>query len=812
MAQLRQTMRRLFRAPGFTLTTVLTLGVGIGATIAIFAVVNSILVKPLPFPNSDRLIALVHQAPGVGATELAASPAFYLTYREHNTTFESLALWWQNTAGITGAGDPEEVSRLTGTHELLSTLGVQPLLGRAFTETDVQPGGAATVILSYGFWQRRFGGAENALGQTLVVDGAPTEIVGVLPPDFRFTQEPVDIVTPSGLAGAFAFVPSTGERGIARLKEGVTLEQASADVERMIPIYLDSFPIIPGLTRAAVDAMQLGPNLRSLKDNIVGDLDDVLWVLMGTIGLLLLIACANVANLQLVRTEIRGQELAIRAALGAARGSIARSLLAESLLLGLMGGIVGLAVAAVTLPLLLAVAGENLPTALAVTIDPTVLAVTPAISLAAGLLFGFIPVIKYAGAHVATRLSAMGRTVSTGRERHRARNALVVVQVALALVLLVASGLMIRTFQSLRDADPGFTEPDQIQMFRISIPNAVVPEFPGMVRLQNDIFDRLAAIPGVESVGFSTRPPLGQFGPTGPFSLEDKPDAAPVSPVFRYASPGYFATLGTPFLAGRDFVWADHHGTAQVAIVSETFARREWGSPADAIGKRLRRSPTAPWVEVIGVAGDVRMHGLEQTAPDGIYLTSSEGVARFGATRVVYFVVRSERVGTPGFFTEIQQAVWSLNGNLPLGTVQTLGDAYDRSMARTSLTLVLLAITAAMALALGLIGIYGVLSYVLTQRTREIGIRIALGAQQSQVKRLMLGHVLALVGIGVALGLGGAALLTRLMESLLFGVTALDPATYVAVAAVLTATGVLAGYLPARRATRVDPMLALRAD
>ncbi len=343
MTQLRQTIRRLFRSPGFTLTTVLTLSVGIGATIAIFSVVNGILLKPLPFPDSDRLIALVHQAPGVGATELAASPAFYLTYREHNTTFESVALWFDNTASVTGAGDPEEVRRLMGTHELLSTLGVQPMLGRTFSEADGEQGGAPTVILSYGYWQSRFGGAENAVGQTLVVDGAPSEIVGVLPPDFRFTQQPIDIVTPALINGAFAFVPSTGERGIARLKEGVTVEQASADVARMIPIYLDSFPIIPGLTREAVDAMQLGPNLRSLKDDIVGDLDDVLWVLMGTISLLLLIACANVANLQLVRTEIRGHELAIRAALGAARGRIARSLLVESLLLGLTGGIVGLA-------------------------------------------------------------------------------------------------------------------------------------------------------------------------------------------------------------------------------------------------------------------------------------------------------------------------------------------------------------------------------------------------------------------------------------------------------------------------------------
>jgi predicted permease len=811
MAELRQVIRWLFRSPAFMLTTVLTLAIGIGATIAIFSVVNGILLKPLPFPNSDRLIALVHQAPGTGATELAASPAFYLTYREHNTTFDSVALWFDNTASVTGAGDPEEVRRLAGTYELLSTLGVQPLLGRTFTAADAEPGGAQTVILSYGYWQRRFGGAENALGQTLVIDGAPSEVVAVLPPDFRFTQQPVDIVTPAVINGAFAFVPSTGERGIARLKEGVTLEQASADVARMIPIYLDSFPIVPGLTREAVDAMQIGPNLRTLKDEIVGDLDDVLWVLMGTIGLLLLIACANVANLQLVRTEIRGQDLAIRAALGATKGRIARSLLAESLVLGLIGGVVGLAVATVALPLLLAVAGDNLPAALAVTIDPTVLAFTPAISLAVGLLFGLISVIKYAGFHLATRLSGMGRAQSSSRERHRARNALVVVQVALALVLLVASGLMIRTFQSLRDVDPGFTEPHQVQMFRISIPQTVMPEFPRTVQLQNEIVDRLAAIPGVESVGFATRMPLGQSGPTGPFSLEDKPDAVPVGPVFRYASPDYFATLGTPLVAGREFEWDDHYGTAQVAVISESFARSEWGSSAAAIGKRLRRAPTTPWLEVIGVVGDVRLSGVDQRAPDAIYLSSSEGLAQF-ASRVVYFVVRSERVGTPGFLREVEQAVWSLNGNLPLGSVQTLGDAYDRSMARTSLTLVLLGITTAMALALGLVGIYGVLTYVLTQRTREIGIRMALGAQHAQVKNMLLRHVLALVGVGVALGLGGAALLTQLMESLLFGVTALDPTTYVAVSAVLIATAVFAGYLPARRATQVDPMTALRTE
>jgi len=811
MIQLRQTLRRLFLAPGFTLTTVLTLGVGIGATIAIFSVVNGVLLKPLPFPKSDRLIALVHQAPGVGSAEMAASPAFYLTYREHSTTFESVALWTANTASVTGAGDPEEVPRLMGTYELLSTLGVQPMLGRTFNEAEGQQGGPGAVILSHAYWQRRFGGAENVLGQTLVVDGSPREIVGVLPPDFAFTQQPAAIVTPNILVGGVPFVPSTGERGIARLKEGVTLEHASADVARMIPIYLDSYPIVPGLTRQAVDAMQIGPNLRTLKDDIVGDLDDVLWVLMGTIGMLLLIACANVANLQLVRTEIRGQELAIRAALGAARGQIARGLLAESLLLGLMGGGVGLGLAALALPLLLAVAGDNLPAALAITMDATVLAFVPAISLVAGLTFGLIPVIKYAGVHAAKRLGGMGRAMSSSRERHRARNALVVAQVALALVLLVGSGLMIRTFQSLRDVDPGFTEPREIQMFRIGIPQAAAPDPARMIRLQNDVVDRLAAIPGVESVGFSTRQMLGQPGPTGPFSLEDRPDAAPLSPVFRYTSPGYFATLGTPIVAGRDLEWADDYGTRLVAVISQTFAEREWGSAAAAIGKRLRRAANAPWIEVVGVAGDLRLHGVEQSAPDAIYLSSNEPIARYVIGNV-HFVVRSERAGTPAFLREVEQAVWSVNRNLPLGSVVTLGDVYARSMARMSLMLVVLGITGAMALVLGLVGIHGVLCYVVTQRTREIGIRMALGAQSGQLKRVVLGHVLALVALGVTLGLGGAALLTRLMESLLFGVTALDPVTYVAVTVVLVVTGALAGYLPARRATRVDPITALRAE
>lgn len=446
------------------------------------------------------------------------------------------------------------------------------------------------------------------------------------------------------------------------------------------------------------------------------------------------------------------------------------------------------------------------------TIDPAVLLFTLAISVGCGLLFGAIPIVKHAAPRIATLLSTAGRGYSAGRERHRARNTLVIVQVALALVLLVASGLMIRSFQSLRDVDPGFTDPDRIQTFRISIPQDLVPEFDRVVRMQNDIENRLAAIAGVESVGFSTVLPLTtSLGPATAFLREDQPDAPSISIDFRYVSPGFFRALGTPLITGRAFRWSDYDGTAQVAAVSEALARQEWSSPAAALGKRLRRGPDTEWLEVVAVVGDVRDHGVDRSAPDTIYLTSSEFAAQF-VSRSVYFFVRGDRVGTAGFLDDVQQAVWSVNANLPLGSVQTLGEIYRDSMARTSLTLVLLGITGVMSLLLGLVGIYGVISYLVAHRTRELGIRMALGARHGALQRMLLQHMVLLVGVGVALGLGGAAVLTRLMESLLFGVAALDPVTYAVMAAVLIAMAALAGWLPARQVTRVDPMRALREE
>jgi putative ABC transport system permease protein len=807
--QLRQTLRRLARAPGFTLTTVLTLAIGIGATTAIFSVVNGILIQPLPFPESDRLVGLTHKiaGPADDGDVHQASPAIYFTYRDNSQAFESVALWFGNVATVTGAGDPEEVEAVRATHELLPTLRVAPVLGRPFAAADDQPGAPRTVMLSHAYWQRRFGGDADIVGRSVTVDGQAHEIIGVLPRQFRFLEQQAAILTPAQLDRSRAVAGPIGERAIARLKEGVTLDAAAADMQRMIPILRDTFSP-PGQPRAP--ANQLGPDPRLLQDLVVGDLADVLWVLMGTVGVLLAVACANVANLKLARNEARAQELAIRTALGAGWAAIARTLLLESLILGLAGGAAGLTLAYLALPTLLAVAGSELPSALDIRIDSTVLAFTFAASIAATLVFGAIPILKVGAPRAVAALRGAARVYAAGRERQRVRNALVVTQVALALVLLVAAGLMIRTFGALRDVESGIQAPQRVQVLRLAVPQrpasgASVP------RMQNDIEDRLAQVPGVESVGFANRLPLVSEGPSGPFELESAPDAGSRETEFRFASPGFIRTLGAPLLAGRQLEWTDTYESRSVIVISENLANEQWGSAAAAVGQRMRRGANAPWLDVVGVVGDVRHRGLQEAAPAVVYFPQDVRIAQF-ASRTVFYFVRSDRVGTPGFVDELAAAVWSVDSALPLGAVQTLGDIYRGSMARTSLTLVLLAITAAMALLLGLVGIYGVVSYVLGRRTHEIGVRMALGAQNAGLQRMLLGQVLALVGSGVVLGLGGAAALARGMQSLLFGVTAFDPATYAAVAAAMLAAAAVAAYLPARRLTRIDPMQALRAE
>jgi predicted permease len=543
---------------------------------------------------------------------------------------------------------------------------------------------------------------------------------------------------------------------------------------------------------------------------------------MGALGLVLLIACANVANLLLVRADARQHELAIRASLGASWGRIAREMLVESMTLGLLGGALGLLLASAALRVLVAKGPDTLPRLHEIGIDPLVLAFAIGVSLLSGALFGVMPVLKYAGPRVATALQSVGRSFSYSRERHQARNTLVVVQVALALVLLIGSGLMIRTFQQLRRVQPGFTHPEEIQILHSMIPEALARDPERVMRMQNEILDRLAAIPGVMSVGFGDAAPLETFlGGGNPVYAEDKTfvdsQFSPMRRIHRIA-PGYFKTMGTRVVAGRDLSWTDLYEKRRVAIVSENLAREWWGDPHAALGKRIREGGDAdPWREIVGVVENVYDNGVNVKPPEAAYWPALMDRYIWGGengSAVVYgmFAIRSNRSATESLLTEARQTIWSVNARQPVYLVTTLKRLYDQSLARTSFTLVMLAIAGGMALALGIVGIYGVIAYTVSQRTREIGIRMALGEQPAGISKLFVRRGLLLAGIGTVVGLGAAAALTRLMDSLLFGVTSRDPLTYVTVSILLVFAAALASYLPCRRATAIDPVQALRAE
>jgi predicted permease len=543
-----------------------------------------------------------------------------------------------------------------------------------------------------------------------------------------------------------------------------------------------------------------------------------LWVLMGSIGMVLLIACANVANLLLVRMEGRKQELALRSALGAGWSRIAGELLLESVILGLLGSVLGLALAYGALRVLVAVAPAGLPRISEVGINGPVLLFTLLVSLLASLLFGSVPILKYAGARLSTGIREGGRGSSQSREQHRARNTLVVVQVALALVLLICSGLMIRTFHALTKVNPGFAGPAELQTFRISIPETHVKEEERVVRMEEEILHKLEAIPGVSSVSIGTKLPMDSEGWHDPILLEGRTYAAGEVPplrLFKFVSPGFLKTLGTPLVAGREITWTDTYNKIPVAMICESLAREYWGEPANALGKRIQVSTKDDWREIIGVVGDVHDDGVNKKPPSSVYWPLLQ--ARFESEEVsvrreAAFVMRTPRAGSEAFLKDAREAVWSVDANLPLAEVHTFDYYYKRSMARTSFTLIMLGVAGTMALLLGVVGIYGVIAYSVSQRTREIGIRMALGAQQPTVTGMFVRHGLVLTGVGVACGLIAAVLLMRLMSSLLFNVNPVDPVTYGTVSLGLAATAWLASYLPSRRAATVDPVEALRAE
>ena len=825
LADLKLTFRRLRKAPGFAATVLLTLAIGIGANTAVFSVVNSVLLKPLPYPDADRLVAVWLNAPGAGglasfSSGLQISPSMYTTFAERNQTLESIGIWYSGTANVTGVAQPEEVHTATITGGVLETLATQPVVGRWFQDKDQVPRGARSVMLSYGYWQRRFGGDRSVIGRSIQVDAQTREIVGVMPRGFSIGDQQFDLLVPAALDRAELKLAPFCCNGIARMKPGVSLAQVDADMARLIPVWMDSWSNGPGTNPHFYERWKITPAFRSLKQRVVGDVGSVLWVVMATVGLVMLIACTNIANLLLVRAESRQQELSIRAALGAGRARIARELLTESVSLGLMGGVLGIGVAYGGLRLLKAIGPADLPRLSEVSLDWRGLGFTLLLSLLSGLLFGSIPVLRYARGKASTTIGSANRTASAGRVRQRSRNVLVVAQVAMALVLLISALLMIRTFISLRNVEPGFADAEHLQTVHIWIPDQLVPDSTVATRMLNSIVEKLASIPGVSSVGFTAAVPMENFDPNWDIMwVEGKQYAGGEPPIrlFNYVSPGYFGTAGTRVLAGRDFTWDDLFGLRPAVIVSDNFARESWGSASAAIGKRVRQFSNKPWLQVIGVVEDVRMHGVDQDAPPVIYwpaMLESPYTPQptIQAARAATFVIRTSRAGNEGFLGEMQRAVWSVNQNLPLASIETMQDIYSQSLARTSFTLVMLGIAGGMALLLGIVGIYGVISYAVSQRTREIGIRLALGAQRNELRWMFVRSALVLTGTGVAIGIGAAAGLMQLMKSLLFGISPLDPVTYITVPLVLAASAAVASYLPARRAAAVDPVVALRAE
>jgi len=819
--QLKQVLRRLRLSPLFTTITLITLAAGIGANTLVFSVIEGVLLKPLPYSEPDRLVGVWHTAPGIQIKDLNMAPSHYFVYREQGNSFQDVALYQGDSLSVTGLKEPEQVDGLDVTEGLLPLLGVAPVAGRLFSAEDARPNAQKTIMLGYGYWASKFGGDPSVVGRTIVADGEPRLIVGVLPRSFHFPF--LGYHDPSIVAlyqfdrsklklGDYSF------DGLARLKPGVTLEQANADVARMLPIVMNSFPAPEGFSIKLFENAHIAPQIRPLKQDVVGDIGNVLWVVMGSIGLVMLIVCANVANLLLVRVESRRQELALRAALGAGRGRIAGELFLESAILGFIGSIIGLGLAYAGLRILVSVAPENLPRIHEIGIDGPVLLFTLAVTLIASALFACIPILKYAGVRLSTGIREGGRALSSSREQLRARNVLVVVQVALALVLLICSGLMIRTFRAMTKVNAGFTNAAEVQTFHIAIPDTQIKSDEAALRMEQEIQNRLAAIPGTTAVAIDTAVPMGGNQSNDPVFVEGRSYAEGEFPAlrrFKFVSPGTFSTLGIPFITGRDYTWDDIYQYHPVTIVSENTARELFQDPQNAIGKRIRVGTTDDWREIVGVVGNVYDDGLSVKPPTSIYwpliMKKFEGQ---DATmrRYVAYVIRNPRAGSENLMKDVRAAVWAVNPNLPLADVHTLQFFYDRSLARTTFTLIMIGIAGSMALLLGVVGLYGVIAYSVSQRTREIGIRMALGAQSKVLTNMFVRHGLILTGIGVACGLVAAFILMRFMATILFGVSPVDPLTYIAVSAGLASTAFLASYVPSRRAATVDPVDALRAE
>jgi len=807
---IRYGIRQLVKNPGFTAVAVLTLALGIGANAALFSVVNGVLLSPLPYPQPEQLVRLHQSKPNF---DRGAIPyPNFLDWQKQNQTFSAMALGRPFGFSLTGTNDAERVSAQLISADFFSVLGVSPLLGRTFVPGEDEKGASPVVVISAGFWQRKFAGAPDVLERNLTLDNKSYTIIGVLPADFNFFSRGVDLYVPLGQWNNPALQSrgaALGLHGIGRLKPGVTFAQAQADMDS----------VSGGLAISYPDTNRdNGARLVPLKESVVGAVEPILLMLLGAVGFVLLIACVNVGNLLLARSTGRTREFAIRAALGASRARLLRQLLTESLLLALLGGGLGLLIAGWGTRAALSLLPTALPRATEIGVDARVLLFTLAISLLTGILAGLAPMLKSSQWQLSETLKEGGRGTSTGRSR--AQGIFVAVEMALAVVLLVGAGLMIRSLNALWNVDPGF-RPDNVLTFGLSLPPSMRTAAPEAIRANfRELNEAIGTMPGVQAVSFSSGASPMQGEDDLFFWMDGQPKPASQSAmhmalVYR-VEPGYLAAMGIPLKEGRFFTDQDDERSMPVVVIDEIFARKHFGTE-NPIGKRLNLDGDDDPVQIIGIVGHTKQWNLSTDDNQGLQAQLYTSFRQFGdgaMTRTaagVGVIVRSE-TESPALFDTIRRNLQSRNNHYIMYRPQTMNEVIAGTLAAQQFLMILLDIFAAIALLLASIGLYGVISYMVGQRTHELGIRLALGAQRREVLQLILGHGLKMAMGGVALGLVVAFALTRLLQEMLYGVSATDPLTFTAIALLLSMVAILACLVPAWRATKVDPLVALRCE
>jgi putative ABC transport system permease protein len=819
--------RRLVRSPAFTIAAVLTLALAIAANAAIFAVVERVLLNPLPYPDSDRLVYLDHGALAFNRPQgFGITRGYYYLYMERAHSLENLAIYAGETATLTGTGEPERIGVMRATPSLASVMRVWPVAGRWFTEEEGRPGAPPRVVLSHGFWIRRFGADPHVVGRTIALSGVSHEVIGVMPASFEFPNARTEAWAPLQIARTMGFGIWLYE-GVARLRDGVSVGDARAEMTRLIPDVTNAFPGDPFAIGNSTMLKAVAAT-RTLKDSIIGDVATGLWIVLASVSLVLLVACANVANLFLVRSEVRQREVSVRRALGAGRAGIARYFLAESVLLSTAGGLLGLVMAWAAVQLLVANGPATLPRLREIRLDRVSIAYTAAMALLTAVIFGAVPLFR--GDAFAATLNDGGRGNTVSRSRHRARRVLMAGQVALAFVLLIASGLMVRSFQKMRNVDPGFN-PASVMTLNVALPASAYRSREMAFNAQQAILNRLSTLPGVVSAASSTSLPFSPGGFGNTVFVQNRPrdlKVVPPAALWQAVSGGFFETMRIRLLRGRTLTRDDIEHRQPVGVISDALARRLFPGE-DPMGRYLVSAapparpggPPAPVpLQIVGIVADTAMRSLTETEPNSIiYMPMSiAGGPDIPATALVgpdistmYFVLRTT-VEPTTLSASIRRAIDGIDPKLAIAEVGTLQGLVDRASGQMAFTMVLIAVAASVALLLGVVGIYGVMSYIVSQRTGEIGVRLALGAEPKAVAAMILRQGSVVTGIGALVGLLASFAGSRLIGSLLYGVGPRDPVVFGATTMVLLVVATLACWLPARSAARLSPLEALRME